>query len=81
MTSLLENKEPKLWPVPEGLVQLPICPFTATLACNGCPVKMEWFLAENKPTKACSPEFVSNLKNPQPEPQILEPAARIEVAD
>jgi len=48
MTSLLENKEPKLWPVPEGLVQLPICPFTATLACNGCPVKMEWFLAENK---------------------------------
>ena len=78
MSSLLSEKEVKDWEVPEGVVQLPICPLTGTLACNNCPVKMEWFLEENKPQKACNPEFVKTLKNPQMPPQILEPAARTE---
>ena len=78
MSSLLFEKEVKDWEVPEGVVQLPICPLTGTLACNNCPVKMEWFLEENKPQKACNPEFVKTLKNPQMPPQILEPAARTE---
>jgi 1A family penicillin-binding protein len=50
------------WKIPEGLVQLPICPYTGTLACTGCPIKMEWFLEENKPEKACSPEWFKKTK-------------------
>jgi 1A family penicillin-binding protein len=78
MSVLLLDKESKPWDVPDGMVQLPICPLTGTLACNNCPVKMEWFLEENKPNKSCDPEFVKTLKKPQLPPEILEPAARIE---
>jgi membrane peptidoglycan carboxypeptidase len=57
MTALLAHEENHPWEVPTGLIQLPICPVTGTLACEGCPVKMEWFLKENTPTSACSPEW------------------------
>lgn len=57
MSSLLAEKESLPWDVPKGLVQLPICTLTGTLACSGCPVRQEWFLQENKPEKACSPEW------------------------
>lgn len=57
MTQLLKEKESYTWEVPDGLLRLPICPITGTLACNGCPVIQEWFLEENKPTRACSPEW------------------------
>lgn len=51
MSSLLFEKEVKDWEVPEGIVQLPICPLTGTLACNNCPVKMEWFWKKISPKK------------------------------
>lgn len=57
MRALLTEKQSYEWPTPERLVQLPICPLTGTLACPGCPVKLEWFLEENKPTSACNPEW------------------------
>jgi membrane carboxypeptidase/penicillin-binding protein PbpC len=53
MSALLAQQENHDWETPQGLVQLPICPYTGTLACSGCPIKMEWFLEENKPEKAC----------------------------
>ncbi|BCX14389.1 MAG: hypothetical protein KatS3mg088_072 [Patescibacteria group bacterium] len=78
MSTLLKDQKSKEWEIPKGLIQLPICPLTGTLACNGCPIKMEWFLEENHPQKACNPDFVKNLKKPQNPPEILEPAARTE---
>ena len=45
------------WIPPKGLIQLPICTLTGTLACEGCPIKMEWFLESNKPEIACNPEW------------------------
>ena len=63
MRGLLANTSNHSWEAPQGLIQLPICPYTGTLACSGCPVKMEWFLEENRPTKACQ------------KPQILPEAA------
>lgn len=57
MSALLSNEPSRSWIIPDGLVELPICPYTGTLACEGCPIKMEWFLIENKPEKACSSEW------------------------
>ena len=54
------------WPVPAKLVQVPICPYTGTLACDGCPIKMEWFLEENKPEKKCSPEWFTKDGGSEP---------------
>lgn len=57
MTGLLANTESTEWRTPQGLVQLPICVFTGTLACSGCPVVNEWFIEENKPTRICNPQW------------------------
>ena len=78
MSALLAQEENHDWQVPEGLIQVPICPYTGTLACEGCPTKMEWFLEENRPTKACSPEWFKKPddtpddaeENLQPTPEI-----------
>ena len=78
MSALLAQEENHDWQVPEGLIQVPICPYTGTLACEGCPTKMEWFLEENKPTKVCSPEWFKKPddtpddaeENLQPTPEI-----------
>lgn len=75
MTALLSQKESYTWIAPEGLVQLPICPYTETLACSGCPIKMEWFLTENKPEKACSQFQLQTVIQATPMPQILDEAA------
>ena len=57
MTALLAREENHPWEVPSGLIQLPICPYTGTLACEGCPIRMDWFLKENTPKTACNPEW------------------------
>jgi len=72
MSALLAQEENHDWEIPEGLTQLPICPYTGTLACDGCPVKQEWFLEENKPTKACSPEWFKKPESPEPVEGIME---------
>jgi membrane carboxypeptidase/penicillin-binding protein PbpC len=77
MTALLANQSNHSWDVPQGLVQLPICSLTGTLACSGCSNKMEWFLQENQPSQACNPEFVKSLSQVKPQPQILEQAASV----
>jgi membrane carboxypeptidase/penicillin-binding protein len=59
MGSLLADKKVAEWPVPEGLTKSPICIYTGTLACQGCPTRYEWFLDETKPTRACLPEAIS----------------------
>lgn len=57
MSSLLQSEENHDWTIPEDLVQVPICTITGTLACQGCPTRLEWFIKENAPQKACSPEW------------------------
>jgi len=62
MNVLLASEKNHEWEVPSGLVQVPICTITGTLPCKDCPIRSEWFLAENKPTYACSSEFIKQLK-------------------
>jgi membrane carboxypeptidase/penicillin-binding protein PbpC len=78
MSSLLANEKPREWIIPSGLVQLPICPYTGTLACEGCPIRMEWFLEENKPTYACNFRQIEAVLSVTPIPQILDEGARTE---
>ncbi len=63
------------WEVPEGLVQIPICPLTGTLPCEGCPTKNEWFIKDNVPGTKC--RFFP-APSPGPDGQIVEPAAQTE---
>lgn len=85
MSELLASKESYNWEEPEGLVRLPICPWTGTLACDGCPVVQEYFLEENKPTRACSADWFKNEENGNessaPEGQLLPEAASTESVD
>jgi len=77
MSVLLASEAPHEWEVPTGLVQLPICTLTGTLPCEGCATRLEWFLEENAPERACNPEYIKQLKGPD-EGEILEPAAQTE---
>jgi len=80
MSTLLANEQNKEWEVPEGLKEVPVCTLTGTLPCEGCPVRLEWFLEENQPQKACRIEQVlkEKEKKEKAEGEILEPAARTE---
>jgi membrane carboxypeptidase/penicillin-binding protein PbpC len=60
MSTLLSKQSNHDWSIPEGLIKLPICPYTGTLACSGCPVKPEWFLEESKPNSTCKSEWFDN---------------------
>jgi len=57
MNAILANEENHDWMVPDGLVQIPICPITGTLPCMGCPIRIEWFLKENQPRTTCNPDY------------------------
>lgn len=63
MSALLGNEDRRDWPIPEMMVKIPICPYTGTLACQGCANITEWFLEENKPEKACRPEWFLAKEN------------------
>lgn len=71
MSALLASKDSYSWQPPGGLVQLPICPYTGSLACDGCPVKQEWFLEEKRPDKACSPDWFKENKDKKEEREIV----------
>ena len=60
MSTLLVNKPSRDWDVPSGLVQASVCPYTGTLACNGCSNRNEWFLEENQPSYSCNYEALRN---------------------
>lgn len=64
MSSLLQNEKSEVWPVPEGLVQVP------------CLGRLEWFLAETNTKKLCAPLLIPALTpvGATPIPQVLEPA-------
>jgi 1A family penicillin-binding protein len=78
ISTLIASEETESWQVPSGLISLPICTITNSLACEGCFTRTEWFLEENKPIYACNPEYIKNL-NEQKEKE-LEPQDSIETA-
>ena len=71
MQVLLADEENHNWEVPEGLVRIPICSLTGTLPCEGCPTRLEWFLEENQPQKACNLEQIEREKKAYVMPAIL----------
>lgn len=77
MSIVLAGKPSIDWKTPDGVSKVNICTITGTLPCDGCPTKQEWFLDEDKPTKACSPDQIQKQANPTPIPggKILENAA------
>jgi membrane carboxypeptidase/penicillin-binding protein len=77
MSAVLNGKASIDWKVPEGLSKVNICSLTGTLPCNSCPTRQEWFLDEDKPTKACTMEQIQKIANPTPLPggSILETGA------
>jgi membrane peptidoglycan carboxypeptidase len=79
MSALIKNEPSLDWPIPEGVIKLPVCKFTGTLGCSGCSTNLEWFLEENAPQKKCDPEYINKLRENQlkKEGEIVEPAARV----
>jgi len=74
MTNLLKDRESVPWDEPDGLIKISICSLTGTLPCMGCPSRLEYFLEETKPTKACI------FKKPkEDESKILESGASTEI--
>lgn len=54
MAYLLTDKEPKEFPVPDGMIAVKICAVNGLLTCPNCPQeKVEYFTAEKVPTKQC----------------------------
>ena len=58
MSGLLYDKKSIAWDIPTGVTQTAVCSLTGTLPCDGCPTRSEFFLNENKPTRACSPDQI-----------------------
>jgi membrane carboxypeptidase/penicillin-binding protein PbpC len=53
------------WPIPKGIVKTPICLYTSTLPCTGCPTREEYFIDGTQPTHHCSPSwFISPTPSP-----------------
>jgi len=78
MSALIGDAPPKNWNVPPGLSQIAICPQTASLPCQGCGSKMEWFLDETKPKFACNSQVVQKITQNIPQGEILREAASTE---
>jgi penicillin-binding protein 1C len=68
MSAILNGQTSVDWNPPPGVSRINICTLTGTLPCAGCPTRQEWFLDENKPTKACSSDQIQNILNPTPIP-------------
>lgn len=67
MSAILATQPSVDWKVPEGVSKINICTISATLPCNNCPTRQEWFLDENKPTKYCNPDLIEKTLHPEPQ--------------
>lgn len=54
-TNLLSEYPSQGWTPPNNLVKVPICKYTGTLPCLGCPSSNEWFIPGTEPTYSCNP--------------------------
>jgi 1A family penicillin-binding protein len=82
MSAILANQPSIDWKVPDGVSKVNICPITATLPCDNCPTKQEWFLDGTAPTKYCTPDQIQKLASPSPIPgsNILPNGASTQIA-
>jgi 1A family penicillin-binding protein len=62
MTFLLKDLPDKAFPSPEELIRVEICPLTASLPCEGCGGKWEYFLPGTEPKTHCDPEKIKKIK-------------------
>lgn len=69
MSTILNGQASIDWKVPDNMSKVNICAITGTLPCDSCPTRQEWFLDENKPTKACSSDQIQKIINPTPQTQ------------
>ncbi len=78
MRSLLDEKNPHKFSVPDGFIKVKICARTGTLPCRGCPnIREELFMPGTEPTKACNPaQFL-----PPPSPGAENPDGRDMILD
>lgn len=81
MSAVLANSSSIDWKVPDGVSKVNICSITATLPCDNCPTRQEWFLDETRPTKSCTPDQIQKIVNPTPIPgqNILDTGATTSV--
>lgn len=78
MSFVLNDKPSIDWKAPDGVSKVNICSLTATLPCDACPTRQEWFLDENKPTRSCTEAQINQIKNPpspNPADKILDSGA------
>ena len=78
MSYILNDKPSIDWKAPDGVSKVNICALTATLPCDACPTRQEWFLDENRPTKSCTEAQIEKIKNPpspNPADKILDSGA------
>jgi len=62
METLLSGNGSAAWPIPSGVIQADICPFTGTLPCAGCSTKKEWFVVGTEPKERCRLPVVGEEK-------------------
>lgn len=80
MSAVLVNQPSIDWKVPDEVSKVNICSITGTLPCDSCPTRQEWFLDEERPTRACTPDQIQKIINPSPIPvsnPILDTGASI----
>ncbi len=68
MSFLLKDLPDKEFASPEGLIKLEICPLTATLPCEGCGGKWEYFLPGAEPKTHCDPVKIKEMLQSSPTP-------------
>lgn len=68
MSAVLNGAPSIDWKAPDGVSKVNICSITATLPCDACPTKQEWFLDEKRPVFACNSEMIQKIINPSPVP-------------
>ena len=62
MTFLVKDLPDKAFPPSEELIKVEICPLTATLSCEGCGGKWEYFVSGTEPKSHCNPEKIKEIK-------------------
>ncbi|NCN82782.1 MAG: PBP1A family penicillin-binding protein [Candidatus Pacebacteria bacterium] len=68
----LTDESPHVFPVPYGLIKVPVCKQTGTLTCLGCPTTYnEVFIAGTEPKNTCGNWKPNTSPSPSGKPQIL----------
>lgn len=74
MRKLLSAENPHTFPTPDGMIKVPICAQTGTLACASCPTVIEdIFIPGTEPKIACTPAYFKPKPTPNPSGQPGQP--------